>query len=222
MAESDRLRKLRASIETNLGASWQKYLKPGHIYAALSDAQRIVCMDALCVTESQEMDMAIGEAQYPLGGNIHRITEVVVPGGWDPIEPIEPENWNARTVADAEGSACSQPVLCTVLNGALTVWPTPLQAGTITLWVALKPAEDGEDDVTEEDDPMTPGSFDRVLVLGATADLIRKVPENALVNPKYDAVYYETVFRNELQKMAGRTGRVQNRNPRSMRTEYRF
>ena len=221
MALDERTRRLRNEIESNLGPDVMKtFIKDGHIYYALSQAQRDVCMDALCVREQLELELEAGETDYPAAENVHRIEEVVKPAAWSySIEPKEPENWN---VLIEQNLQCRQPLFVTILFGSYVFYPAPQEAQTVKLWLALKPSEDGSDDVDEETEPIVPASFDDALILGATAKLLRKVPSKQLLDPERNEVYYMDLFNAEVEKRGSQTNRVQNRNPRSMREEFRF
>jgi len=215
----ERVKFLKSELGTILGPKWRSYLKDANLYTAFSDAQRELSLQTLCVKSKVELSLDIAEAEYLAGGNVHRIREVLVPEGYQRIEPIEPENWNATVI---EKRLTGNPQYVTMLFGMYTFNPAPVAAFDITLWVALKPSEDGSDNVSEDYPPITPEEYDEELIHGAAYRCLRKIPKDDLVLPEFDSLYYQGLFTAGIVRKAAQLNRVQNRNPRSMREEYRF
>ncbi|GEM_PF-3660510 len=216
MADDPRSRKLRSEIETYLGTQWKSHLKEVHIFTALSNVQREITMEALCVQERFDLELEAGQYSYFAQENIHRVLDVEAPESWHyPVEPLEPKDWRHQSLCEGN------PRFITIDSGLFLLKPVPSSAAILTLTLALKPSPDGSDDVTAVDEPIVSGDFDEILIEGAAARLIPRIPAEARAG-LIDAESLLVIYRGKLEAMKRHTKKVQNKTPERMRGESWF
>jgi len=217
MAELARLKKLRSEVERHLGTQFSSYIKAKNIYQALSDTQRDMCLEAPIFLEAVPLFLSSGQGDYPIDDSVHKIVEVIVPEGWPEIEPVESTKWN-ELLKESTGL---YPGYCTLLFDNITFHSAPSASESLTVWVSLKPDPDGGDDVLEDQEPITPGDYDDVLVLGAARKLLPFIPEQVRPNPNLTLTHYESMYKTQFNSRIAQLSKHTTR-PRKQRKEYRF